>query len=175
MGCFVFFLFMGMVALAHARDDVVSFLAPWSRLAANHINFFYPGGGIPESHNSFPSPRVCPDNLFGFGAFFNEFDPAPETDQESISPLDISNTDANIIVRANLVPGTEQNDIGISLSKDRLLIIKVEKMQIEENGDNYHYHRESFSRSSMLPEEVNFPGMESNYEDGILTLSIPRN
>ena len=74
-------------------------------------------------------------------------------------------------------PGLKKNDFNINIDGN-LLTISSEKEDTKEDKDARHsrmeYSYSSFSRSFTIPEEVQTDKIEAIYEDGILTVSLPR-
>jgi len=90
--------------------------------------------------------------------------------------IDVGENEEGYIVKA-AVPGVSSDDLDITL-EDGVLTIKGE-VKADENIDNDQYHvRErrygSFSRSVRFPVAVNAEAIEATYENGILTLNIPK-
>ena len=91
-------------------------------------------------------------------------------------PVDLSETDGHVVVKAAL-PGIQPEDVDISVS-DGVLTIKGEtKSEEKSDGENYH-RREirygAFSRSIALPAEVNDAKAEAEFQDGVLTVTLPK-
>ena len=113
-----------------------------------------------------------------FNWFFEDFT-MPDlwtAEQEWLPPFDVSETENEIIVKAEL-PGVDVKDIDIALT-DGLLTIKGErKLEKEDKKENYHrIERQfgSFSRSLNLGTRVKADGIEAAYKDGILTVTLPK-
>ena len=74
-------------------------------------------------------------------------------------------------------PGFKKDDFNVSVD-DNLLTISGEVKSSEENKDEKFTRREfnysSFKRSFNLPETVNNESIKANYEDGILSISLPK-
>ena len=90
--------------------------------------------------------------------------------------LDVAENDQAYTIKAS-VPGVNPDDIDITLS-DNVLTIKGEFKE-EKNVEEEKYHlRErrfgSFGRSLTLPVAVNSEAVEANYDNGILTLTVPK-
>jgi HSP20 family protein len=90
--------------------------------------------------------------------------------------LDVAEKDNAYIVKASL-PGVNPDDIDISIT-DNVLTIRGET-KVEKDIEKAEYHlRErrygSFSRSISLPAPVNAEAVEASYENGVLTLHIPK-
>ena len=104
-----------------------------------------------------------------FDKFF-EMIPFPE--QEFIPSVDISETDNEIMVQAE-IPGIDPKDLDISLN-GRLLTIKGEKKsEHEEKRENYHKIERkygTFSRTLELPTDIDPDKVEAKYKDGVLKI-----
>ena len=90
--------------------------------------------------------------------------------------VDVSETEAGFEVRAEL-PGVAKDDLHVSV-KDNLLTLSGEKRQ-EKEDDTHNYRRVerrygSFQRRFALPREVETDDIKAEYNDGVLTLSIPK-
>ena len=90
-------------------------------------------------------------------------------------PLDVIETEDEFIVKASL-PGINPDELDISLT-DNVLTIKGE-IKVEEAEDVRYHLRERrfgmFQRSISLPVPVNADKVEAVYENGVLTLHIPK-
>ena len=90
--------------------------------------------------------------------------------------VDVSETEAGFEVRAEL-PGVAKDDLHVSV-KDNLLTLSGEKRQ-EKVDDAHNYRRVerrygSFQRKFALPREVETDNIKAEFNDGVLTLSIPK-
>jgi HSP20 family protein len=90
--------------------------------------------------------------------------------------LDVAENDDAFIVTAS-VPGTKPEDIDITVT-DNVLTIKGEYKSDEAvDEDSYHIRERrygSFGRSISLPHTVNADQVEAKYENGVLTLTVPK-
>ncbi len=97
-------------------------------------------------------------------------------DRPWILPLDVIETDDNFIVKAS-IPGINPEDIDITFS-DNILTIQGEIKEEAEQVDGNYLLRERrfglFQRSIALPERVDADKIEATYQDGVLTLTIPK-
>jgi HSP20 family protein len=104
------------------------------------------------------------------------FEVMPFSDQEFVPSVDISETDQDIIVQAE-IPGINPKDLDISLN-GRLLTIKGEKKsEHEEKKENYHKIERkygAFSRTLELPADVDPDKVEAVYKDGVLKITLPK-
>lgn len=110
--------------------------------------------------------------------FVGEFDKGFNFEYGSFAPrVDIMEDEKTLSVHAEL-PGIKKEDVKVSINDDNVLIIKGEKkreVKQEEKDDNCTYIRVernygSFSRTFMLPDNINTDSVSANYENGILTL-----
>jgi HSP20 family protein len=90
--------------------------------------------------------------------------------------IDVAEDDGAYIVKAS-VPGIKADDLDVSII-DNVLTIKGE-IKEEKDVDEEKYHlRErrwgSFSRSITLPTAVDVDAVDASYEDGVLTLNVPK-
>src|SRR3989344_6911427 len=90
--------------------------------------------------------------------------------------LDIFDEGAYFIVQA-MVAGVHPEDIDISFTDDTLTIRGVRSRQYEAHDENY-YAKElywgKFSRSVVLPEEIDGEKSEASLKNGLLTLKLPK-
>ena len=72
-------------------------------------------------------------------------------------------------------PGTDENNVNVTISGD-VLTIKGEKKK-EQEKDEHHYRAEryygSFQRSFRLPTSVQADKVEATFDKGILKLKLP--
>lgn len=91
-------------------------------------------------------------------------------------PLDVVETDDNYLVKA-AVPGINPDDVEI-IFDDNALTIKGELLaEAETEGVKYHLRERrtgSFSRSLKFPMQVAADAIEASYDNGVLTLALPK-
>lgn len=90
--------------------------------------------------------------------------------------ISINQKDTVYIVKADL-PGMDKSAINIEI-KGRELILSGERKEEESRQDKGFYRQElsygSFSRSIILPEDAKTNQIASEYKNGVLTITIPR-
>jgi HSP20 family protein len=90
--------------------------------------------------------------------------------------VDILETEDGYELKAE-VPGLKKEDIQVSL-EDGLLTIRGEKKQENETGKkNYHSVERvfgKFERSFRLPENVKGDAIHAKYDNGVLSIEIPK-
>lgn len=113
-----------------------------------------------------------------FEDFFRNFDLEPFAERSRMfTPLvDVSESEKEITVSAEL-PGLEEKDIDISITKDALTVKGEKKDEREEkNGGRYHAERfyGAFARTIPLPAEIDRDAVKATYEKGVLTIRLPK-
>lgn len=94
-----------------------------------------------------------------------------------VPPVDIYETaDKDVVVKVEL-PDMKREDIKITFEND-LLSIEGER-RFESNVDREQYHRVergygAFRRSFTLPASVDAANVQASYQDGVLTITLPR-
>ncbi len=96
----------------------------------------------------------------------------------SFSPrVDISEDERNVYIQAEL-PGVAKEDVKVTISEDRVLTIRGEKKQERKVEERNFLRVErtfgSFSRSFMLPENIKTDEIDAKFENGVLTITIPK-
>lgn len=90
--------------------------------------------------------------------------------------VDVYQTPDAIVVKA-LVAGVQPNSIDISLTREMITISGTREDEREVEDDNY-FQRElywgSFSRTILLPEEVDVDMAEASEKHGILMIRLPK-
>lgn len=91
-------------------------------------------------------------------------------------PLELFDDGDNLILKA-VIPGVNKEDIDISVSRQTLKI-SGEYHQNLENKDNNYYISEfnygKFERTVNLPVDIKNTEVTAEYNDGILTLTLPK-
>lgn len=111
--------------------------------------------------------------------FFREFAMAPALrglEQGTRMRVDVEENDQAYIMRAE-VPGTKKEDIQISIDGNRVSIrANIAEEKTDQNANMIRSERvfgEEF-RTFSLPQEVDDSKAEAKYENGILTLTLPK-
>jgi HSP20 family protein len=92
-------------------------------------------------------------------------------------PTDIVDDGDVFVVRADL-PGFDSDDIDVQLTEHRNLTISAASDEESEVTDGRFVqrerHRQSASRTVRLPEDVEESDTAATYEDGVLTVTLPK-
>lgn len=107
---------------------------------------------------------------------WNEEDDNVSNPQDGELPVDMYQTDDQIVIRA-LVAGVSPNELEISITRDMVTVRGVREEYQEAHDDSY-FHRElfwgSFSRTLLLPEEVAIDEAEAQEKHGLLEIKLPK-
>jgi HSP20 family protein len=90
--------------------------------------------------------------------------------------VDIYETDANIVLKAEL-PGIKPEDVEVRVEDGTLYLKGQRKFEKEVKEENYHRVERSygsFVRSFPLPNSVKSDDAKAEYKDGVLTLTMPK-
>ncbi len=90
--------------------------------------------------------------------------------------VDMYQTEDDVVVKT-AIPGIKPEDVQISITGDTLTI----KGELKENNDNkekaYHIREQrwgSFERTLALPTEVRAEKAQAEFENGVLTITLPK-
>ena len=90
--------------------------------------------------------------------------------------IDMYQTDNEVVVKAS-IPGIKAEEVQINITSD-VLTLKGEVKQQDERNDRAWHIREhrfgSFERSVALPTAVKTDKAEAVFENGILTITLPK-
>lgn len=110
---------------------------------------------------------------------FGELEKGVRFEIGDFSPrVDIAEDEKNVYLHAEL-PGIERENVKISISEDRILVLKGEKKR-EEKVENKNYVRVernygSFTRSFALPDNISIEKVDAKFENGVLNMTLPKN
>ncbi len=100
----------------------------------------------------------------------------PKEINEWVPAVDVYEDKENIVIEVE-VPGMKEEDLKVTLENNTLTISGERKFEKEEKDKNYYRMERaygSFSRSFMLPENVDTKGIKAKYKDGVLILTLPK-
>jgi len=118
-----------------------------------------------------------------FNEAFGRFDRSPDFrhlyKDRSVAPdIDLKDEGDKYIVMVNL-PGTQESDISVNLENQVLTIsgrLNYEGQNTDSYGNTVFRERRSgtFNRSVTLPEPVKESGMQTELDNGVLRITIPK-
>ncbi len=97
-------------------------------------------------------------------------------DYEGQLTIDVYQTDEDIIIKSTIA-GVVPEDIDISIDND-MVIIKGERKNCTDAREEDYYYQEcywgSFSRSVILPCDIEADKIQAELKNGILTVTLPK-
>jgi HSP20 family protein len=100
----------------------------------------------------------------------------PANGSPAMLPLDISENENEFIVKASL-PAVRPEDVEITVQGDTLTIRGETKAQEEKKGEHYHLRElrfGQFQRTARLSAPVVADKAQVQFENGVLTLTLPK-
>lgn len=148
-------------------------------MARNPLTPFHPGSSFPGGGDPFLSlhrdmNRLFDDMLRGTGL--------PPTRSQGqggsfvAAHMDVSETENEIRITAEL-PGVTDQDIDVSLDGDVLTIRGEKKFERQDDKENFHFMERSygsFQRALRLPYPVDPEQVRASFENGVLTVTVPK-
>lgn len=105
-------------------------------------------------------------------SFFNDY---ADTERFGLA-VDVAENDDVFTITA-AVPGVDAEDLNITLDKDVLTIQAETRAEEVEEGTRYHLRERrygAYSRSLRFPVPVNSEAIEADYDNGVLTVTVPK-
>ncbi|MFN2105288.1 MAG: Hsp20/alpha crystallin family protein [Candidatus Promineifilaceae bacterium] len=102
--------------------------------------------------------------------------PSWAANSEQSLAVDVSENDEGYVVKAS-VPGINPEEVKITFDDDVLTIKGEIVNESEEEEENFHIRERwygSFGRSLRFPTNVDADAIEATYENGVLTLIVPK-
>ena len=97
-------------------------------------------------------------------------------EEEGQLTVDVLQTPNEIIIQS-IVAGVKPENIDIDITREMITIRGERERSHKVDNDNYFYQElywGGFSRSILLPEEIDTEGAEAKIEDGLLTIHLPK-
>ncbi len=99
-----------------------------------------------------------------------------ETVEEGQLTVDVYQTPNDIVIKT-IVAGLKPEDLDISISRD-MVTIRGKREEVREASDDDYFHRElywgTFSRTILLPEEIDVEASEATERHGLLIIKLPK-
>jgi len=120
--------------------------------------------------------RLFDDAFRGFGGLTASAQQPTERIVEA--RMNVSETEKELRITAEL-PGVDEKDVEVTLDGDVLTIRGEKKFEQERGGDKASYHfversYGSFQRSLQLPYAVRSEDVSAEFNNGVLTLTLPK-
>ncbi|MEX0649736.1 MAG: Hsp20/alpha crystallin family protein [Candidatus Andersenbacteria bacterium] len=97
-------------------------------------------------------------------------------EQEGQLTVDVFQDDENIIVQSTIA-GVSPDDLDVSITNDMVTIRGERRQQYDADSEDYFYQEcywGTFSRSIILPIEIDADRAEAKIKNGVLTIRIPK-
>ncbi len=97
-------------------------------------------------------------------------------EQEGQLTVDVFQDDENIIVQSTIA-GVSPEDLDVSITNDMVTVRGERRQQFDADSEDYFYQEcywGTFSRSIILPIEIDADRAEAKIKNGILTIRIPK-
>ena len=106
----------------------------------------------------------------------DEPDNTAEADDEGELTVDIYEKDDSIVIQST-VAGVKPESLDVSITDDTITIRGERRREEEVHEENYYYKElfwGIFSRSVILPEEIDEDAEEATLKHGLLTIKLPK-
>ena len=111
-----------------------------------------------------------------FDTFFGDMQGEEVSNRGWVPPVDIQETEDGYKLQAEL-PGLTKEDIQITLENNVLRLSGERKLEKDVRKESYHRIERTygtFSRAFALPQQVNGEGVHAAFENGVLTITVPK-
>jgi HSP20 family protein len=108
--------------------------------------------------------------------FFNDLQGEEVSNRGWTPPVDIQETEDAYKLHAEL-PGMTKDDINITLENNVLRLSGERKFEKDVKKESYHRIERTygaFSRAFALPQQVNAEGVQAAFDNGVLTITVPK-
>ena len=98
-----------------------------------------------------------------------------EEETEGQLAIDMYQTPSEIVIKT--MAGVKQEDLDVSITRD-VVTIRGKREESNDTAGNDYFHKElywgSFSRTIILPQEIDVDESEAIYKNGLLTIRMPK-
>ena len=139
-------------------------------------------GSVPASEYDFDDdlpvqrPTAAPPSRASASIPVSRSLPPEEDTSEGQLPVDVYQSANEIVIRA-FVAGVRADELNVSISRD-MVIIEGSREERDTVSDADYFTRElfwgSFSRTVLLPQEVDVENSSAGAKDGLLTIILPK-
>lgn len=99
-----------------------------------------------------------------------------QNNEEGQLTIDMYQTGNEVVIQS-VVAGLKPEELDVSISQDMVTIRGSRKRSQEVAKDNFYYQElywGSFSRSILLPQEIDTEASEATFKNGLLTIRLPK-
>lgn len=121
---------------------------------------------------------VLRNNYFPMKSLFDDFfnDDFFNTKSNWTPSVNVKEVESEFQIEV-AAPGYKKDSFNIEVKDNYLKISSKNESSKEDKNDKYHrreFRSSSFERSFYLPKEVNVDDIKASYNDGVLSVSIPK-
>lgn len=102
---------------------------------------------------------------------------APQKQSDGQLTIDVFQTEDDVVIQSTIAGVDPDKDLDISITKD-MVTIRGSRSQEQKIKSSDYYYQElywgAFSRSVILPVDVDTEGAKASYKNGILTIRLPK-
>lgn len=135
---------------------------------------------VVPTKNEMPSDESAMENLHEpeqpHEQAYSDEQPTVSEEQEGQLTVDVFQDEQNIIVQSTIA-GVSPDDLDVSITNDMVTIRGERRRLYDVSPENYFYQEcywGAFSRSIILPIEIDADRAEAKIRNGILTIRIPK-
>lgn len=130
---------------------------------------------------SFDAPRIetaASQNFQspGFQAQTTAVKKLPENEEDGQLTIDMHQNPREIVIQS-IVAGVKPEDLDVSITRDMVTIKGKRNRQQSVSSDDFFYQElywGTFSRSVILPQEIDVDAAEAVLKNGVLTIALPK-
>src|SRR3989344_6178279 len=103
--------------------------------------------------------------------------PKPAQQNEGQLTIDVFQDNDDIIIQSTIAGVDPEKDLDISITKDMVTIRGTRSQEKRIKSSDYYYQElywGSFSRSVILPADVDTENSKASYKNGVLTIRLPK-
>ena len=122
------------------------------------------------------SPFNGVDPFQGFQDTMNRFFNEPAGNRPWVPPVDIRETENELVLKAD-IPDVKFEDIDVRMENGTLTVRGERKFEEQKKEGGWHRVERSygsFERVFTLPDTVNPEGVQADYKNGTLTVTLPK-
>lgn len=108
-----------------------------------------------------------------FDRFFRGWPSLWGGDRSEYWGLDVEEKDDAVLVRAE-APGFEAADFDVQIRGNQLVLCACHRQEPAKEGKMQHWSQQELYRSVTLPSDVATENVEASYQNGVLTLTLPK-
>ncbi len=128
--------------------------------------------------NGFSLDQNEPEKQFEIetASFRNDKKKLPESEEEGQITIDMHQTPHEMIIHS-FVAGVKPEDLDVSISRDMVTIRGKRNKASSISSDSYFYQElywGAFSRSVILPQEIDPDASEAVLKNGVLVITLPK-